>query len=502
MDVVDTSTELNHPMSHTLAGERLYYLLLKCSEPLHQVKQKVLCSIEDSNLKEQSCAYLLFGECDALIRVWSCEESLLSLKKSLKENNIHIASCMLTSNIYTWYQVILEDSLVANNTDIFKTISEHPPEKFLAGTPPSKLVFSFSPDDPSQTKTRFFILLKSSFPGNYGAFQKLKTILYEGEQKDLSKSMMLSIYSFYTNEHKGVLIKGQIDAIGCKHSGMEKLQEIVREYGSDSITYISSEPILSEGDNIGIYNDDVIVPARKQCAVYNLVKLHDCLKEEYENDSTQRHRAEMFIETLSSMYDLLANYNSAWKSNIDNAKRIFRWVVKGRNEALKSFFALHYIETEKKLRDLYLKHGEKLVENRLQINPETRIRNIITSKVDKDVADQLAHKVISDKTLRRSKRDLTFGSFYHLISDTCKLCGNKHEWQVEKAKIRELQEIVKACSECRNELFHGKVDNIFSTDTSKTQYLFQKYVKYYIQFSFTWPDAKLILIRCLSELAQ
>lgn len=104
---------LYHPICHLIHGERLYYVILETKNTVSRSIDLVteVLEKESQKLRNSYSAYLVFGTCDLLIRVWAKENKFRLLLETLKNNQTVVKTKVyMINSINTYYQREIEEN--------------------------------------------------------------------------------------------------------------------------------------------------------------------------------------------------------------------------------------------------------------------------------------------------------------------------------------------------------------------------------------------------------
>lgn len=443
------------------------------------------------------CAYFLFGEYDAIIRVWATDEDINKLKETLRGSKIEISRCLLVSSIYSWYQSIIENDARAKGTSVETELQLMREADILQGRFSEVLSTRYDVVAKKNKAARFFMFIEADYRSPVLSFSKLKKIFESKEHSVLSRKLMLSLYSYYTTEKRGLLIKGQAPELTAEHNSVSELQDIVREAGIGSVTYLSAKSIKPESDGFGPRAKGKVVHIREQCS-RNLLKLHDCYGEKYEGIGDSKAQVETLISMVAKKYKYLCDYNDMWKSNLDSVRKLYRWVAYKKEADLKSFLMWNFAEIEWEVCDQILSVRAKYIINE---HVEDRKQSIIKDakklmRCDDERAKEVTNFISRSRAVKFNAAQLTLGLSHSLLG---RIASNIEE-QSEADIIRDLAVVLKECATVRNKMMHGKAKSLFeltSPEDGKEEYRWEPYINSYLDFILRWPHAKMILLKNL-----
>ncbi len=96
---------------HLVNGQRLYYILIRALQDVRKVVKLIQDEISlRPPFEAHSCAYVVFGEVDIIIRACVADTDLKPFLDRLNQLDLEIDNVVLVNNSHTWYQHRIEES--------------------------------------------------------------------------------------------------------------------------------------------------------------------------------------------------------------------------------------------------------------------------------------------------------------------------------------------------------------------------------------------------------
>jgi len=454
-----------HPICHLIHGERLYYILLETkntvSGNIDLVKE--LLEKESQKLRNSYSAYLVFGTCDLLIRVWAKENNFRLLLEALKNNQTVVQTTVyMINSLNTYYQRKIEE-----NAEWPGQIGLDDYKKIMTLETPDSYCTPFE----KSLEQRYFMFLKEPYTKETRFFSEISTSLKEKDNRYLEcfdGIHKISIYSYLCKEYQGVLVTGETNDLNEIAKSTKNISEAFDV--STTTTYIcfkrlpADKPCDSISEGKKAYND--LLPE----IAYNLLKSHDCYERLFKDD--ERERKNTFCAELGrpDILPEILNYNCKdWWGFIQDSTKIFKWIVGKKNGPFIDFLRGQYVFYENlfnkdlnKYKDLMITEDKSYMRMLRKHTTDTLLPNKKMS-----VSEQALRKFgdkIKNYFLRSSKadeKDLTFGDLSRLLGLLSQKCKLQKE---QSKKIKRITESISNCINNRNAIMHGRILNLFGTD--------------------------------------
>lgn len=487
-------TTLNHPNCNLIFGERLYYLLINVKSDLFGVQEHLSKSLCNAGLESTSCAYFIFGESDILLRVWASETQLNTFERVLKDSGNDVETkAYLVINQDTWYQREIEKRSEWNSC--------FSPENVLSALQKGELpeVIQFRLESPvTPGTTKFFVIVEEPFGKTSDVFKLLQNDVRQEPPTFLRGVQKVSLYAFSTDRFRGILIKGETNDY---HSVSERLVLFakdlkLKEFAAQTTTYFCAKVIKTEETEIS-RNSRNHASLRKPELVYNLLKAHDCHEGQWRSDSKTHARSEAFKTIVANHFEYLFEQHPKWWRQLNEIRRLYRWIVRKHDENLRGFLITQYIGLEKYFRTLFEPHPELWRDNAK--NPRVAGKMAKTlGKPQQEVLDALFEATKEEGgrdefTLRNLRDCARAAKEIHANEKTNKLID-------QFSRLLEGQDGRAGLIRNRNDLMHGNVTSIFN-ETEPNE-LWTQFVDNYIQFTLLFPKLQIAFESALKQEAK
>ena len=492
---------LYHPICHLINEERLYYLLLESKLSIPESAICVKSYLEDGDLKslkKSYCGYFTFGATDFLLRIWSNEEKIAALINNFRRTTeISKVTTYVIDSMNTWYQRNLEER--EDWPDEFPSESY---EALMKLEIPDwlKLPFNTKIDDES---IKYFMFLDETYTKQSVLFKELSKIIARRDEiydKCFDGIEYISLYSYYTKTHQGVLIKGQTDDLYKIAGSTNNIAEIFK---LNTTTFICYKKMTEEGDDIG-EEKKLPLNARKTRVIYNLLKSHDCYEKLFTSEG--RAKSDGFCSNLKDerLVGKLFHYGEDWWILIEELRRVYRWVVFRKNETLMDFLRGQYVRYEKYFRDmlenrmlLLQDEGEELKQLSLMIRRNLLKKLDLRKKVPSEILATTAANIrrfylAKERGNKQSEEHFTFGLAPRILQKLLIISGFS---KGEKKAIKELIAALESCIPDRNRVMHGGVTDLSEHDEKKEKWVWESYTLNIIRLGLVLRRYRKILQR-------
>lgn len=462
---------LHHPIYHFIHGERLYFLLIQTKLNIPEVETLIKQCMNKKGLEKLKGSYTIcftFGTNDVMIRVWAEEYDFICLLGELRgkvDEGILCVTPYMMEFMSTWHQRKLEDRSTWPNPFCLDDV-----ESFLKGPLPEDFQKPYESLTPKENN-RYFMFVEERFTQESNLFSTFLSSIQEENafyQKCFPNILRISLYSYYSKTHRGVLIKGQTDELDNIAQSAKHIIELFPNASTTTYICFRKIPIEASGDSVSqkieAYNQN------QPGIVYNLLKSHDCYEELLDHEGKQRK--DVFCNELGKPKVIreLFLYTDNWWLLIQEFRKIFKWIAYRRNKTLIDYLRGEYVSLEKyfndelkNLKDLAAKEDKELLRS---------IRKLLTSLMKRHGASPVAEddvikcaekvkKYFEQGDNRKEERFVSFGNTPRLLGELTKLV------KLPRKKSEAIKEIIKklgGCVDHRNAIMHGDVMNLFEAN--------------------------------------
>lgn len=354
--------KLYHPLCHLVNGERLYFIVISFHNDPFNSADLLVEKMKENGLNASSCAHLIFGDMDVILRVWASELIVSDLILYLESNkNIDTYSLKLIENLMPWYSREIED-----NGNVF-TLSKADIDDILSNKIKDSLIYFYKQNHRDIFSYKFWVIVEEPYSSNSGFYSQFNTKLNGSKKiKDFDGTFNISLYSYMTSTKRGFIFKANTNnfVMSC-----DKITALIHELSVDNeykiSTYIARKQLKDDEDLVNFgKNPHVPIETRKRKILYNLLKSHDCNKLMFEDDADELDTLETYVDNLLPVFYDIFKYNKDWCEKVRVSRNITKWVVEEKNSMIISFLLREYVTLESKCRgildSIYVKNASKL----------------------------------------------------------------------------------------------------------------------------------------------
>lgn len=426
---------------------------------------------------------------------------------------------------YTWYQHEIDvQSYDSENVFLGKTDIDNILNNDFDS---NNKYFYLKTDGPEElTKYKVWMILEDKSSSYISLFDEIIKGVYEGKKQELSAAGTdrISIYRYQLPSEKspgrGMIIKADtkdffstndifydlveelnISKVDAKNSRAELKLSTQRDY--KIMTYIACEALKQEGDLVfdGRFKMP-LVDKRKKNNLENLCKRQDCSPYLYSEESLELVNSIEFSEKIVPLFYAVFGYQDiyTWTQNVEKLRILYKCVVEGQNQKLKSFLMREYVVLESAFRLRIDKYTDKDVMRKINgfDSMAKKIHGRLRTQYGADYKDVVSILEMLENRAFSSK--ITLGVMPSMINRLCKSLNKSDNPQADiVGKLSELSNIIDACSKNRNELMHGEIDSLFKV--RQGNYLWVEYVTNFVRFKFCSEYALALLERILLSVA-
>lgn len=243
-----TTKKFIHPLCHIINGERLYYVLLNLKGSVETSRSRLINSLTRYDLFNSACIYHLFGQSDILIRVWSPPEVFKKFEDDLDKSEYTTDKIVfLVGEIDTWYQREIErnehfwDDLHDTTINNIITNSANLPHHLRCKQQVNK------------NSIHFYIFLDGAVTLAEDTFTKIKSKLNTKSIRAHIKETAIeriSLYSYSTEERRGVLLKAEVKTYTKSSEGLAKLARLLKPIAGKTHTFVCQGTGINQKDEL------------------------------------------------------------------------------------------------------------------------------------------------------------------------------------------------------------------------------------------------------------
>jgi hypothetical protein len=470
--------KLYHPICHFIHGERLYYIVISFKHDAFNSASFLIDKLEKLEIINSSCAHLIFGDMDVIIRVWSDEKSITALKNIIDEYKmVSNYRLLLIESNYTWYKEKINKKISKLEFEA-KLV-----DNILRGDIDSHLYLILKNNSKSMYSYKYWIFVEEPYSSNSNFYSKFRDILGNRGRKhpNLEDSYHISVYSYLTGTRRGLLLKCSTNTFV---KSCDNISQLIEDFSADNdykiTTYIARKELKEDSDQINTSKTiHLPIEARKKEIIYNLFKSHDCYRGMFEGDSKEANLIDSFCFNLSPLFYDIFRFHNTWCDKIRQARNALKWVVEQKNATLVSVLLREYVLLEIKLRkileDIYrarLSSIKGLDRFGRKLQNQYKIENVVISEI------------ISMIEVRFVPQKLTLGDIPHLLSLLANSCKTDNKYC---DLIKKFPDIVAAISNDRNSLAHGEDAFLFQHDKNSKKWLWEQYAFNFMNYHFFNP---------------
>jgi len=481
--------ELAHPLGHLLFGERLYYLLINVHTDLFGVRELLCNRLKKAKLYGSSCAYMVFGESDILVRVWGQERRFREFLKSLNESLVQYPSGQIQIKTYlitamnTWYEKVIEaePKWPANQLD---TVLER-----CLNSREIDPVFLHKDDASQAESTKIFVFIEQPAVRAKDVFREMCDRARNCGLPDLDR---VSLYQYRSAEKRGVLMKAESANFRKASVSLVNLARDLKqsEYAANTTTYVCAEPLKVEES---FPSPSSVEPVDCQKYAYNLLISHDCNEGRFTDsngqftDEVAHKHSDQFKELIGSVgrYRRVFGLMARRPEFIEKLRSIYRWTVRREEQNLRRYLIDFYIELEVLTRDL-------LSNNPVALGKKDPSRKYV-SIAKRVLPDDHFHKfleAVKQESLEDQSKQYTLGNLVDLIAWAKGQLPNAKE-HTELDKFREVlspeSPAQQGLIQNRNDLMHGNSLRLFRTESGGDSDLWIGFVSNYLEAELLRP---------------
>ena len=517
-DIADQDHCHWHPLVHFASGRRLYYFLIQSSGDFTEVEKLLSGALKELGLYSSSCAYLVFGNFDFIIRVWSKHSPCNDFEKKLsgfqQAKDIKFWKKLFVSTLDTWTQRRIEDSIrqrgikPSDLDGLWSKPATHFPQ----------LSYDTTNAVPDELKsTRFFMFLEEPFEAEQKAFRVLRDDLTGATPEGLQT---WSLYSYYTEtegfrgttNERGVLFTGYITSLAEHSDFLVKLPMLLtrkisqlalgfkpagsdREHSFSSVTYICSRSIKTQEGKLEAHSEENSYDSKREIAI-NLLASHDNHDFRYRQGEKRRKIQERFVLVVSELdFDLwfssyfirLHDWPDWWKS-ISDIRLIYKFLVFGRKSQVEQMLIRNYVRTEQLLVGLFT-----IKETR---NSDQTAIEIIVSKLKGKTPIEIAkYAYAKGSSSRKPTGKLTLGELAPLFT---RIAESPRLGERDRIVLRGIVKHLDEFARHRNDCLHGNWKELGTTEIKAVtaDYTWVAAVKNYMEIVLRLPE----VIECCRRL--
>lgn len=360
--------KLHHPIVNLCTGKRLYYFLLSAPTGAAPGENAVIEILRSRNnrtasFEDRSGFYVVFGEADFVLRVWSTEQEAYQLYDEFHRSRVlEIDGCFLCSRTSIWFQREIEknsewsDSLSCDDLD---RVSESV-QQLHDGKIPNELIWDHEetcPEFDTDGRIKMFTFVKEENPSKKLIYNLVNEKLVTKAQ-ELEHLKRISLYSTYdvVGDGRFLLMKAEASSFSEGTRALRALGEWLGEYGDFSTTtHVVCETRWQA--EVGTYPNKKMGPLYAE-HVADLTLIDDLCRvshEQYErnvDDKLYRNRR-LFCQIFGTRtrFSELFWYSEHWARDLNRLRQVGSLVANERNDDLKALIIADYIFMEKTLRD-------------------------------------------------------------------------------------------------------------------------------------------------------
>lgn len=479
---------LAHPLGHLLFGERLYYLLVNVHTDLFGVREILCATLRDAALYNSSCAYMVFGESDILVRVWAQErrfrEFLQDLNKKLAQHppgQVQVRSYLITTSS-TWYEKHIETQPSWPAHRLY-----HALEKCLeTGRIDECFVYRSAGGDAEATK--LFVFIEQPAVRARDVFREMCERVNSGRLEDLER---VSLYQYRSTERRGVLMKAEAANFRKASVSLVKLARDLKQpdFSANTTTYVCAESLKDEESVPSKESIDLVDPVK---FAYNLLISHDCNEGRFTDshgrftDELAHNHSDQFKKLVAERYPGLFLLMANRPDFTEKLRSMYRWTVRREEQNLRRYLIDFYIELEAMSRDLFesseiriggKNSGRKILEIARRVLPEEHY-----AKLSEAAAPRLE--------IEEAPKQFTLGN----LVDCIRWVKSKLPDCSKYPELDQFREVLSPQSESavglirnRNDLMHGNTVRLFRGEGGGASDLWVTFVRNYLDAELLRP---------------
>lgn len=458
-------------------GERLYYIVLSFKFDAFNSAVFLINKLEELSLIDSSCAHLIFGDMDVIIRLWADDKKINELKLIINDfKMVSSYKFILIENHFTWYKEKINRKILKYEFD------EKLLDRILKGDIDHNFYILLKNDQKSICNYKYWIFVEEPYSSNSNFYSKIKDILNRNKKhKLLEGTYNISIYSYITNTRRGFLIKCSTDnfVMSC-----DKISKLIADNSADNefklTTYIARKEIKEDSDQINFGKATQIpIESRKMEILYNLLKSHDCYRGMFLDDSEEANLINSFCVNLVPLFYDIFRFHSTWCEKIRHARNSLKWVVEKKNSTLVSVLLREYVVLETKLRkilDVIYQQESSSIKGLIGFGKKLNNKYKLDEIVINEIISMIENKFVPSK--------LTLGDIPHILSLLVSKCpGDQKNCLI----INEFSNIVSQIASDRNSLAHGEEAFLFQHDRNNKKWLWEQYAFNFMKYHFYNP---------------
>ncbi len=356
--------EYFHPLVHLVNGQRLYYILIRALQDVRKVVKLIQDEISlRPPFEAHSCAYVVFGEVDIIIRACVADTDLKPFLDRLNQLDLEIDNVVLVNNSHTWYQHRIEESrkfktYFQTRVDANQLLHRQEIPEWLKFEDRRKPRIKASSrkkktDAEPQGPIKYFVFAHETKGSIDPLYDALRKELYESS----SSEQRISLHKITSQKYEsGVLIEGETVDKKTRdpEDAVYALTDRIKALGVyRTTTYVRAKGHVDKHD---LYLPEQPVSNRKRVNTRNAV-LSETKQLLTDEVYLSTHSCARFIEivALNNLYPHILVTSADWETVVENTRQIFSWIFHNQNGKLVEFLLSEYARLETTLREALMK---------------------------------------------------------------------------------------------------------------------------------------------------